>query len=116
MDGVISLKKVLILESGAALAEIIDHLVGKNERFQVKRVLPKSVDELMQVICAFNPDFILMDDVILNQNFTKLAVFLQDVPNCQIVVLNSESNRLFLYTRNETLLQNSGDLLAVLAN
>jgi hypothetical protein len=90
--------------------------VRKSDQFQVRRVAPQSIDELCRSISAFNPDLILMDDLVLNQNYTKLAVFIQDVPGCQIVVLHSENNRLFLYTRNETLLQKSGDLLAVLAN
>jgi chemotaxis response regulator CheB len=107
-------KRILLIESGQFLGGVIRSLFTSCEQFDVITASPANWRKLLAVARESQPDIIVMDDTLGSEYLTNLLLYMQNSQVLRIIIVNTESNQVQLYQKEEIVVQQSKDLFAML--
>lgn len=105
---------VLVVDSGVFLGEVVNRYLRLCSQQKIVVVSPKSDQELLAAIQQHQPAAIVMDDTIDQRDTTKMALFLQELPGCQVMVIHSQANTVNVYTSRQVKLERGLDMIHLL--
>lgn len=105
---------ILVIDSGLFLGEVVNRYLLRFSQQKIVVVSPKSDEEMLAAIQEHQPAVIVMDDTIYQRDTTKLALFLQDLPDCRVMVVHSKTNIINVYTSRQVKLERGLDMIQLL--
>jgi chemotaxis response regulator CheB len=113
MDG-ISVKRVLLIESGKFIGGVIHNLFSCQEQLIVVEASPSNERELLRAVREHQPQIVVMDDTLNVEYLLHLLQFMQDIKELRVVVVNTSSNRVEIYQKQQIVVQQTADFFAIL--
>jgi hypothetical protein len=107
-------KRVLWVESGRLLGDVISSLVEENEHIALIRSAPPSSQALLAEVRAHRPHIVVLDDTLHAEFLRGLLRYMQRVEGLRVVVVDAESNCVEVYQKEQIRLRHSADFFAVL--
>jgi chemotaxis response regulator CheB len=107
-------KRVLLIESGRFLGGVIHDLFARFDKITVFTARPSSARNLLAEVHANQPDIVVMDDTLGIQYLAHLLRYMQNDRNISVFIVNTESNQVQIFQKQEINLTQSQDLFAIL--
>jgi DNA-binding NarL/FixJ family response regulator len=109
-----TVKRILLIESGMFIGGVIHNLFSSHEHLMVIEAAPINSCELLKAVREHKPHIVVMDDTLNVDYLNNLLNFMQDSPDLSVVVVNTESNRVEVYQKQQIDVRKSADLFAIL--
>ena len=109
-----SRRRIFILENESLLNAGIYSLLSKQENLEVVTTKHSDATEIFQIIDAFRPEVIIMDDATMIENLEALVGRLKSFPRLRTILVNGEKNELQIYDQRRIVIAEIGDFLEVL--
>ena len=102
------------MENESLLNAGIYSLLSKQENLEVVTTKHSDATEIFQIIDAFRPEVIIMDDATMIENLEALVDRLKSFPRVRTILVDREKNELQIYDRRRIVIAEIGDFLKVL--
>ncbi len=107
-------KRVLLIESGQFIGGVIHSLFVDKDQLGVIEVAPSNSRELLRTVQEHQPEIIVLDDTVCYAFLSILLKYMQSSSGVRVVVLNTESNQVELYQKQQIPVLKTDDLFAIL--
>jgi chemotaxis response regulator CheB len=107
-------KRVLLIESGQFIGGVIHSLFERHERLSVTVSSPTSSQELLKAVVRDRPDIVVIDDTVHTSFLGHLLRHMQICDGMRVVVVNTDSNRLTIYDKQQVDVTATADLFALM--
>lgn len=107
-------KTILLIQSGRFLGEIIASLFDNNDALTVIETAPTTARELVQVVETHRPDCVILDDTVEQRYLNALMRLMQTARDLRVVVVNTGSNHVEVYGKQQVEVHQKADFFAVL--
>ena len=107
-------KRVLLIESGQFIGGVIHSLFERNDRLKVILASPTNSRELLLAVKYHHPDIVVIDDTVSETYLEQLLRYMQKCADMRVVVVNTNSNRLSIYDKQQVDVTQTSDLFAIL--
>jgi DNA-binding NarL/FixJ family response regulator len=108
-------KRVLLVESGRFIGGVIHSLFSGFEHTEVITASPANGRELLKAIEEQHPNVIVLDDTLQAEYLHNLLRYLQVSADLRVLVLNTNSNSVQIYQKQEVEVLRPADLLMILS-
>lgn len=109
------MKRLLIIESGLFIGEIInDMLKTRCGDLEVRSAIQPSVTDINRIIVDFFPDIVMVDDTSPDEVLKAILLLSLRFPNLRVLVICADSNRVQVYDTQRVEVERMEDFLAVL--
>ena len=110
-----TLKRVLVIESGLLVGGVIDDLLKTRcEDLEVHSVSPSSVSDMCRFVALYNPEVIITDDTSPDELLKAILLYSLRFPNLRVVVICADANRLQIYNSQHVEVAHMDDFLKVI--
>ncbi len=110
------LTNVLVILGDSFIGKGVESLLSKERDLLVLSLLFEDTPTLNRQIESLQPDVIIMDEELVNNEVFDLYHLLSGNPGLCMLVLSMQDNRVSLYKREEILVSHSNDLIAAIRN
>lgn len=107
-------KRVLLVESGLFIGGVIEHLFARYGQVRVIESFPHSCNEMMMAVREHNPEIIVLDDTLSCDYLTQLLRYMRGSKNLRVVVVNTNSNQVEVYQKEQVPVRQTADFFAIL--
>jgi chemotaxis response regulator CheB len=107
-------KRVLLIESGRFIGGVIHSLFKQQEQLIVLTESPTNSAELVEAVQKHNPDIIILDDTVQKEFLPKLLTMMTRGMGVRVVVVNTDSNQVDIYEKQQVPVHRKADFFAVL--
>lgn len=107
-------RKVLVLKKECLLNEAVQSLLSQQEDLLVLAEAVASDEEMIQVIDAFRPDTIVLDEGTLKQNAKALAISFETYPALRTVIVRMGDNTIEICDKKTVTIKRSEDFIAAI--
>ena len=108
-------KRVLLVESGRFIGGVIHSLFSGFDHTEVITASPCNGRELLKTIEEQHPNIIVLDDTLQAEYLHNLLRYLQASDDLRVLVLNTDSNNVQIYQKQQVEVQHPADLLMILS-
>lgn len=108
-------KRVLLIESGRFIGGVIRSLFTEQDQLQVTVAAPTNSRELLKAVKKHQPEIIVLDDTVRVDYLSHLLQYMQLSSSAiRVIVLNTDSNRVEVYDKQQVCVNRTADFFAVL--
>jgi chemotaxis response regulator CheB len=107
-------KTVLLIESGHFIGGVIRSLFTRCETLNVIEASPASSRELIQLVNQARPQVVVLDDTVRADYLSHLLKYMRNSDGIRVVVVNTSSNQLEVYEKQQIPVRQTADFLAAL--
>lgn len=107
-------KRVLLIESGLFIGGVIHSLFEEHERLNVTVAAPNNTRELLRAVERNKPDIVVIDDTVNITYLDQLLRYMQRTSGMRVVVVNTDSNSLSIYDKQDVTVTQKADLFSIL--
>lgn len=108
-------KRVLLIESGRFIGGVIHSLFTDRDQLQVTVAAPTNSRELLKAVKKHQPEIIVLDDTVCMDYLSHLLHYMQGSSSAiRVIVLNTDSNRVEVYDKQQVSVNRTADFFAVL--
>jgi chemotaxis response regulator CheB len=106
-------KQILLIESGQFIGGVIHSLFANHDQLRVIEAAPANNRELLQIIHKHNPEIVVLDDTVCGSYLPVLLRYMQNKDNIRVVVVQTDSNQVQLYQKQQINLRKTADFFAI---
>lgn len=107
-------KRILLIESGHFIGGVIHSLFAHQEHLRVFEASPENSRELLQAVQKHNPEIVVLDDTVCVSYLPILLRYMQNKDNIRVVVVQTNSNQVQLYQKQQIHVRQTADFFAIL--
>jgi len=107
-------KRILLIESGQFIGGVIHSLFTHQDHLTVIEAAPTNNRELLQAVRKSRPEIIVLDDTVCPTYLPLLLRHMQNSDGIRVVVVNTDSNQIELYEKQQINLRQTADFFAIL--
>lgn len=107
-------KRILLVESGLFIGGVIQHLFSSNDQLRVIEATPNSSQELLDAVLQHKPEIVVLDDTLSYDYLSHLLRFMRSSKNLRVVVVNTNSNQVEVYQKEQIDVRRTADFFAIL--
>lgn len=109
-----SIKRVLLVESGQFLGGVISSLFAQHEHLNLIEAFPANSTELLQAVKDHEPQIVVLDDTLNKKYLTQLLRYMRASEGLRIVVVGADSNHVEVYQKQQVPVRRTADFFALL--
>ena len=110
-------RSILIWGNEDILSSSIELFLDANEKWNVVNLSNKDdLEALTMAVDATQPDIVIINHGYQNDLTNLPLQFLMDHPGIKVITLNLENNAMEVYSKQEILVKQASDLIAVIEN
>lgn len=107
-------KRILLIESGHFIGGVIHSLFVDHNHLSVTEVAPANCRELLNAVEKHQPEIVVMDNTVSLTFLSILLRYMQNSNGVRVVVLNTDSNQVELYQKQQIDVHKTADFFAIL--
>ena len=107
-------KTILLIQSGRFLGEVIGSLFDDNDALTVIEAAPSTARDLVEAVDTHRPNCVILDDTVQHRYLTALLRHMQGSRDMRVVVVNTNSNCLEVYGKQQIEVHRKADFFAAL--
>lgn len=107
-------KRVLWIESGQMLGDVIGSLFDSSEQVDLIRAAPGSSQELLRLVRELRPQIVALDDTLQDEYLRGLLRYMQHTGDLRVVVVGANRNQIEVYQKEQIRVQRPADFFAAL--
>ncbi len=107
-------KRVLLIESGKLIGGVFHNLFAEQDQLNVIEAAPSSSRELLRAVKFHRPEIIVLDDTVRAGYLGHLLRYMQSSEGIRVIVVNTNSNQVDVYEKQQVSVKRTADFLAVL--
>jgi DNA-binding NarL/FixJ family response regulator len=111
-------RRVLLINVRSLLIEGVESLLRSqgNQKFEVISTLASGIPDLMREIDLLKPNVIVVDEITSFINPAELIASLLDTGYIRLIVLNSQTSKIDIYDKNESMIHGPDHLMEAINN
>ncbi len=109
-----SVKRILLIESGQFIGGVIRSLFTHVDQLNIIEEAPANTRELLQAVHKHKPEIVVMDDTVQFDYLAHLLRYMQSSEAIRVIVMNTNSNRVEVYQKQQISVGKSADFFAIL--
>lgn len=107
-------KRIMLIESGQFIGGVIHNLFQQYEQLSVIEAAPTNWRELLRAIKRHRPEIVVLDDTVHASYLEQLLRYMQHSPGFRVVVMNTDSNQVSVYEKQQYDVRGTADFFAIL--
>jgi chemotaxis response regulator CheB len=107
-------KRVLLVESGHFIGGVIYNLFQQHDQLRIIETSPVNTAELITVVEKHRPHIVVLDDTVDEAFLSRLLGYMQNSGDFRVVVVDTNSNRISIYQKQQINVHRTADLFAIL--
>lgn len=107
-------KRVLLVESGNFIGGVFFNLFNQVDQLHIIETSPENTAELINAVEKHSPHIVVLDDTVDEAFLSRLLSYMQNSGDFRVVVVDTNSNRVSVYHKQQINVHHSADLFAIL--
>jgi chemotaxis response regulator CheB len=107
-------KRILLIESGQFIGGVIHSLFAKHSHLSVIEAAPVNSRQLRSALDKHKPEIIVLDDTVRVAYLPHLLRYMQASEGIRVVVVNTDSNKVDVYEKQQIDVHRTADFFAIL--
>lgn len=107
-------KTVLLIESGQFIGGVIHSLFAQCDALNVIEAAPTNSHELILLVNQYRPKVVVLDDTVRADYLAHLLKYMRSSDGIRIVVVDTFSNQLEVYEKQQIPIKQTADFFAAL--
>lgn len=104
----------MLIESGQFIGGVISSLFLRNKHIFLIEARPTNANELLNAVKESKPHIVVLDDTLNDEYLANLLDYMQNCEGLRVIVVNTNSNHLEVYQKQQFPVHKTADLFAVL--